>query len=92
MSISSIYDHPKLAGKVTPLAHGGEPPHDGGMEARVARLEAGMEHVVRELVDIRQDIRDLRRELHSTTKWLLAAYGAGFIILLGAMAHGFHWL
>lgn len=70
----------------------GKPPHDGGMEARVARLEAGMEHVVRELVDIRQDIRGLRGELHSTTKWLLAAYGAGFIILLGAMAHGFHWL
>jgi len=42
MSISSIYDHPKLAGKVTPLAHGGEPPHDGGMEARVARLEDAM--------------------------------------------------
>lgn len=40
MSISTIYDHPKFAGKITPLAHGGEPPHDGGMDTLEPRVRA----------------------------------------------------
>src|SRR5690606_10314854 len=31
------------------LAGPGEPPHDGGMEARVAKLESANEHILREL-------------------------------------------
>ena len=38
--------------------------------------------------DIRTDIRDLRRDM----RWLMGAFGGGFLILLGVMAHGFHWL
>lgn len=70
------------------LVSGGEPPHDGGMEARVAKLEAGIEHVVRELGELRKDLRELRTGF----RWLIGANAAGFLVLLGAMAHGFHWL
>lgn len=74
------------------LAGGSEPPHDGGMEARVAKLEAGMEHVVRDLADVKADLRAFRTETSANFRWLLGAMSAAFIILLGAIAHGFHWL
>ncbi len=49
-----------------PLAHSGEPPHDGGMETRVAKLE---EHVG----NIRVDVAHVRArvdaiETHMATK------------------------
>jgi hypothetical protein len=37
--------------------------------------------------DLRQDIRDLRQEL----RWLLTLGIAATAVLLGVMAHGFHW-
>ena len=97
MSVDAIDKHPKYAPKER-LASGGQPPHDEGMEARVARLEAIAEHVKTDIGDLRADMRglrtevhDFRKETHADTRWMLAALGAGFLILLGAMAHGFHW-
>ena len=62
------------------------------MEARVARLEAGMDHVVRDLADVKADLRAFRTETHTNFRWLLGAMAAAFFILLATMAHGFHWL
>lgn len=46
----------------TPLVEGGgQPPHDGGMEARVAKLESDMQHVMRTLDEIKVESR-LHRE------------------------------
>lgn len=92
MSVSSPYDHPKFASKDRPLASGHEPPHDGGMEARVAKLEAAMEHVQEDIRDIKTDLRAFRADTSANFRWVLGAMSGGFIILLGAMAHGFHWL
>ena len=52
-----------------------------GMEARIAALEAHMDHV-------REALRDIRGEL----RWHLMLLGAGFIGLAGIMAKGFGWL
>ena len=105
MSISTLYDHPKFAGKTPPLAHGGEPPHDGDMEARIARLEDAMIDSRERLARIeatlpslatKADIKDLSsevyRSMNAQTWRMLGAFAAGFLILLGVMAHGFHWL
>lgn len=75
-----------------PLVRGPGGPHDGDMEARVAKLEASMQHVERDIADIKQDLREFRSQTHSDLRWMLGAMAAAFLILLGAMAHGFHWL
>lgn len=74
------------------LAMGSEPPHDGGMEARVARLEATTEHILRELVEMKKDIRELRADGKIDFRILFGALIATALGLAGLMAHGFHWL
>jgi hypothetical protein len=66
------------------------------MEARVAKLEAHVEHVQGDLTDIKKDIRDLRDAVNSirTTDFRLIM-GAIITVALGLaamMAHGFKWL
>lgn len=51
------------------------------LEARIAKVEAHLEDANRRLDRIDVDIR-----------WLLAAFGAGFVFLAGLIAKGFHWL
>jgi hypothetical protein len=70
------------------VARGGEPPHHDGMEARVAKLEATVEHIQRDIADIKIDMRDIRKLIHSNFIWMLG----GFATMLAVMAHGFHWL
>ena len=69
------------------------------LEARVARIEAHIEHIDVELADIKQDIRNVRVEIKSQSesfrgdlKWMLGLYAAGFGTLATLMAHGFHWI
>ena len=101
-NVFSFEDHPRAAlewktdvdstSRADPLRHGGGGGHNGGMEARVAKLEAVLEHVQTDIADIKQDLRDFRKSVDSRFLWLLGAYGAGFLVLLGAMAHGFGWM
>jgi hypothetical protein len=42
------------------LVSGGEPPHDGGMEARVAKLEAAVEHIQNDVAEIKAEMREMR--------------------------------
>lgn len=62
----------------------GEPP----MEARVAKLEAHVEH-------IQNDIRDVKEDLRSVLKMIIGGFlltWTGIIALAGLMAKGFGWL
>ena len=61
---------------------------DDNLPTRVAVLEQ-IEAILKE---IHTDIRELRKDMRSDFRWLLALYGGGFLILLGVMAHGFKWL
>lgn len=45
------------------LAIGGGGPHDPGMEARVAKLEAAVESIQRDTSDLKQDLRGLRADM-----------------------------
>ena len=89
-----------------PFDGGGNPPHDGGMEARVAVLEEIAKSTKEALVGIRSEMAEMRKEMrdgfkeaYAEFRWLLglliglAAFTvAGFTRLLGVLAHGFHWL
>ncbi len=62
-----------------------------GLEARIAKVEAAMEHMQADIGDIKQDVREIRKNARSDFLWHLAALSAGFMILLGVMAKGFKW-
>jgi len=73
------------------LAGGGGPPHDPGMEARVAVLEQIAKDTKDALVDLRTEMRGLRSEQRTDYRWLLSIMLGVGGALLAAMAKGFHW-
>lgn len=75
---------------------GGEPPYDGGMEARVAKLEAVSEFIQRDIAELKNETREIRKDIASirTTDFRIL-FGAIITVALGLaglMAKGFHWL
>ena len=91
-------DHKVLTGPWAGPSHdnAGEPPYDGGMEARVARLETTVEHIQSDLTELKGDVRDLRKDVAAirTTDFRLL-FGAIIFVALGLaalIAHGFHWI
>ncbi len=66
------------------------------MESRVAVLEqiARTTTAALERIERRMDMHaaELRTEHRSDFRWMLCIMLGGFGALLGAMAHGFHWL
>ena len=62
------------------------------MESRVAVLEQIARTTTASLERIERRMDALAAEHRSDFRWLLGTMLAGFGALLGAMAHGFHWL
>jgi hypothetical protein len=87
-----------LPGK--PAAHqqgttGGTPPGGGTfppMEARVARLEASVEHIERDIAEMKIDGRSLRDRVERDFRITWAGIMALGLGLAGLMAKGFGWL
>ena len=69
----------KIAG--ASLDGGGGSGHDGGMEARLAKLEGLTEGTGKRIDRVEADLR-----------LLLAATIGGFLLLAGLLAKGFHWI
>jgi hypothetical protein len=73
-----------------------QPPSGGGtfdgMEPRVAKLEAAVEHIQRDIGDIKADVRALRDNARSDFHIVFGALIAVALGLAGMMARGFHWL
>lgn len=65
---------------------------DGMLEARVAKLEALSEHVVRDLGELKADVRELRRDARTDFRMLFGAIIFVALGLAGLMAKGFQWL
>jgi hypothetical protein len=66
---------------------------------RVAVLEEIARNTLQALIDIRAEMREMRRESRADYRWLLGIMLAGFAMtttgfagILAVMAHGFHWL
>ncbi len=75
------------------------PPYASDMEARVAGLEQIAKDTKEILTEMKQDIRDLRKDQRSDFRTLFAALitvalGLGTMMagLAGIIARGFHWL
>lgn len=73
-----------------------DPPDNGEMEARVAKLEASMEFVQRDVADLKADVREIKKDITGirTTDFRLT-FGAIIAVALGLaglMAKGFHWI
>ncbi len=58
--------------------------HTGGMESRMAKVEAAVEHIDRAFTDTREDIRQIRDNLRVDFRILCGALVAGFLILAGS--------
>lgn len=90
--MSNVIDFAAARRQVAP---GGAPPYDGAMEARVAKLEATMEFVQRDVAELKADVRELRKDITGirTTDFriLFGAIITVAIGLAGLMAKGFHW-
>lgn len=73
------------------LSTGGGGGTSGGMEARVAKLEATLEHIGREMSDVKADVRTLRDNARTDFRVLFGAIIAVALGLAGLLAKGFHW-
>lgn len=65
---------------------------NGGMEARIAKLETAMEYVQRDLGEIKTDIRQIKDHARTDFRMLFGALIAVALGLAGLMAKGFHWI
>jgi hypothetical protein len=63
----------------------------GGMEARLAKVEAALDHIGREMSDVKTDVRSLRDNARTDFRLVFAAIIAATLGLAGLMAKGFHW-
>jgi hypothetical protein len=62
------------------------------MGARIAKLEAAVEHIERDIGDIKTELRGLRGEARVDFRLLFGAIIAVALGIAGLMAKGFHWL
>jgi hypothetical protein len=63
-----------------------------GMEARVAKLEAAVEHIQRDTAEIKTDVRTLRDNARTDFHKVFGAIITVALGLAALMAKGFHWL
>ena len=68
------------------------------MEARMAKVEAGIEHIQSDIVkingdlrDIKVDVREIRNEAREDFRLLFGALILSSLGLAALMAKGFHW-
>ncbi len=61
------------------------------LEARVAKLESDVEHIKFTMQEIKDDVRELRRDHRTDFRLLFGAIITVALGLAGIMAKGFHW-
>lgn len=62
------------------------------MEARIAKLEAAVEYMQRDIRDLKDDMRALRKDLSTDFRILFGAIISVALGLAAIMAKGFGWL
>ena len=70
---------------------GGRGNGGSGLDARVAKVEATIEHIQSDTSEIKDDIRDLRRNAANDFRILFGAIIGVALGLAGLIAKGFHW-
>jgi len=87
-AIQEAIDAPRLPFPERSLRRGAEPE---GLEARVARLEAGIEFQ-RNIAEIKTELQIIRANARSDFRLIFAALMAAAFGLAWLLARGFHWL
>jgi hypothetical protein len=87
-AIQGVIDTPRL-----PFPDRGlrRPAELGGLEARIARLEAILEFQ-RDIADIKAELQSMRAKARSSFWLILVALIVAVLGLAGLLATGFHWL
>lgn len=79
-----------------PIDRGGDGGDDGGMEARIAKLEASVEHIRSDTAEVKSALvrqADKIDAIRTTDfRLLFGAIIAVALGLAGIMAKGFHWI
>lgn len=71
---------------------GGTGPEGPGIDARVAKLEASVDHIHADIKDIKEEVRDIRRVHDRDFRILFGAIVTTTLGLAAVLAKGFHWL
>jgi hypothetical protein len=87
--MADIYNHPSSGDYVDRRGGGGD---DGGMEARIARLEADSEHIKGSLQTIVSRLDRMEGNQRADFRYMLGAGAAAVIIVIGVVAKGFGWI
>ena len=61
------------------------------MEARIAKLEVAVEYIKRDIKELKDDVRALRKELSTDFRLLFGALISTTLGLAALMAKGFGW-
>lgn len=88
MALHRLSDHARFVQQDTSsLASGGEPPHDGGMDARIDRLDRVVERIDADLTTIKVSLAGIEERLkHVPTKAQLLGWGLlGAAVVVGAL-------
>jgi len=90
--MGDVHEHNFRKEMASQLKMGPQPPDNGDMEARVAKLEASMEYVQRDIGEIKTDLRQIKEHARTDFRQLFGALIVVALGLAGLMAKGFHWL
>ena len=61
------------------------------MDARIAKLESDVGHILRDISDMRADLKDIKKEARDDFRLLFGALIATTLALGGMIGHGFKW-
>lgn len=81
----------ELGRRIQALESGGGGGHDGGMEARIAKLEATVAHIDTRVGRVETDIRDLRQAMDRDFRLTWGMVVGVALGLASLLAKGFHW-
>ena len=62
------------------------------MEAKAAKLENAVEHMQRDISEIKIDIREIQKDFRTDFRLLFGAIIGVALGLTGLIAKGFHWV
>jgi hypothetical protein len=81
-----------LLRQMTQFGGGPNTPGGDGTNARLAKLEAAIEHIHTDLGEVRKDIREIKSDAKTDFRILFGAIIFVALGIAGLMAKGFKWL
>lgn len=74
---------------VEPMANQTQSGDGGGLDSRVAKLEAAVEHIQSDVGEIKGDLRQIRQDMRGDFRWTWAGMATMFVLLAGLAITGY---